>query len=78
MEDGSKKRVKFSPMDKILRSIVLVYYCIMCSPYSSCSHEVAETAGLIAYSFGAEEVDRHVVLFKKVTYTCRHGNADHY
>ena len=31
-----------------------------------CSHEVAETAGVIAYSFGSEEVDRHVVLFKKV------------
>ncbi|XP_019852148.1 PREDICTED: sperm-associated antigen 7 homolog isoform X1 [Amphimedon queenslandica] len=50
LEDGTKKRVKFSPMDKIMRSIV---------------HEVAETAGVIAYSFGSEEVDRHVVLFKK-------------
>lgn len=31
-----------------------------------CSHELAETAGLLAYSFGVEEVDRHIMVFKKV------------
>ena len=31
-------------------------------------HEIAEAAGLISQAFGTEEVDRHIVLFKKVTY----------
>ena len=30
------------------------------------SHEIAETAGLLAHSFGEDEVDRYVMLFKKV------------
>ena len=30
------------------------------------SHEVAEAAQLISYSFGVEDVDKHLVLFKKV------------
>ena len=34
--------------------------------YVVCSREVAETARLITYSFSSEEVDRHVVLYKKV------------
>ena len=29
-------------------------------------HEIAEAAGLISQAFGTEEVDRHIVLFKKV------------
>ena len=31
-------------------------------------HEIAEAAGLISQAFGTEEVDRHIVLFKKVTW----------
>lgn len=33
------------------------------------SHEIAEAAGLISQAFGTEEVDRHIVLFKKVCRT---------
>ena len=29
------------------------------------SHDVAEIAGLNAYSFGIEDVDRHTVIYKK-------------
>ena len=29
-------------------------------------HEIAEAAGLISQAFGTEEVNRHIVLFKKV------------
>lgn len=32
-----------------------------------CSHDVAEIAGLTTFSFGEDEVDRYVMLFKKVT-----------
>ena len=31
---------------------------------------MAETAGLVALSFGQEEVDRHVILFKQHTAPC--------
>jgi len=41
---------RFEPMDKLQRSIV---------------HEVAETGGLVAFSFGIEGDDRFVMLFKK-------------
>lgn len=30
-------------------------------------HDVADVAGLTAFSFGEEEVDRYVMVFKKVT-----------
>lgn len=30
------------------------------------SHDVAEIAGLTTFSFGEDEVDRYVMLFKKV------------
>lgn len=42
--------MKFEPMDKIYRSIV---------------HDVAEVAGLTSHSFGEEDVDRYIMLFKK-------------
>lgn len=29
------------------------------------SHDVAEVANVLAYSFGEEDVDRHIVLFKR-------------
>lgn len=31
------------------------------------SHDVAEIAGLISYSFGTEEIDKYTILYKKVT-----------
>ncbi|XP_071522882.1 sperm-associated antigen 7 homolog isoform X2 [Panulirus ornatus] len=41
---------KFEPMGKVERSIV---------------RDVADVAGLITYAFGTEDVDRHVMAFKK-------------
>ena len=34
--------------------------------FSICSHDVAEIAGLTTFSFGEDEIDRYVMLFKKV------------
>lgn len=28
-------------------------------------HDVAEVAGMTAYSFGEEDVDRHIIVFKR-------------
>lgn len=39
--------------------------CCTCMSYVL-RHEIAEAAGLISQAFGTEEVDRHIVLFKKV------------
>ena len=44
------RNMTFAAMPKVNRSIV---------------HDVAETAGLIAHSFGVEDVDRHVVIWRK-------------
>ena len=33
---------------------------------SGCSHEVSDVAGLASFSFGQDEVDRYVMLWKKV------------
>ncbi|XP_063608014.1 sperm-associated antigen 7-like [Penaeus indicus] len=41
---------KFEPMDRVARSIV---------------RDVADVAGLTTYAFGVEDVDRHVMVFKK-------------
>lgn len=41
---------KFEPMDRVARSIV---------------RDVADIAGLTTYAFGTEDVDRHVMVFKK-------------
>ena len=37
-----------------------------------CSHEVADVAGLTSFSFGQEEIDRYVMLWKKVFYYMNH------
>ena len=44
------RNMTFEVMPKVNRSIV---------------HDVAETAGLVAHSFGVEDVDRHVVIWRK-------------
>ena len=31
------------------------------------SHDVAEIAGITSYSFGEEGINRHIILFKKVS-----------
>lgn len=35
-------------------------------PVVCCSHEVTEVAGLTSFSFGEEDIDRHIVVWKKV------------
>ena len=63
-EDGSVRDEKlefsnrchhFEPMNQYERSVI---------------HDVAEVAGLVAHSFGQEDVDRHVVLWKKEFTPC--------
>ncbi|KAK0061191.1 sperm-associated antigen 7, partial [Biomphalaria pfeifferi] len=50
IKDGTQEKLKLEPMDKVLRAIV---------------HDVAEVAGLASFSFGLEEDDRYVMLWKK-------------
>ncbi|RUS73944.1 hypothetical protein EGW08_018282 [Elysia chlorotica] len=50
IKDGKQEKMKFEPMDKVFRAIV---------------HDVAEVAGLTSFSFGLEEEDRYVMLWKK-------------
>ncbi|KAK0073536.1 hypothetical protein PV325_009571 [Microctonus aethiopoides] len=44
------KEYKFAPMNHVHRSII---------------YDVAEAAGVLAHSFGEEDIDRHIILFKK-------------
>ncbi|KAK7093708.1 sperm-associated antigen 7 homolog [Littorina saxatilis] len=50
IKDGKQQKYKFEPMEKVLRAIL---------------HEVADVAGLASFSFGFEEEDRYVMLWKK-------------
>ncbi|XP_062505604.1 sperm-associated antigen 7 homolog [Corticium candelabrum] len=50
IQDGSRTRLSFEPMEKVYRSIV---------------HDVADVAGLTSFSFGDEDIDRYIMLFKK-------------
>nr|XP_022343601.1 sperm-associated antigen 7 homolog [Crassostrea virginica] len=50
IKDGKLEKFKFEPMDKGWRAIV---------------HEVADVAGLTSFSFGIEEQDRYVMVWKK-------------
>ncbi|XP_025081108.1 sperm-associated antigen 7 homolog isoform X2 [Pomacea canaliculata] len=50
VKDGNQQKYKFETMDKVYRAIV---------------HEVADVAGLTSFSFGHEEEDRYVMLWKK-------------
>jgi len=47
--DETQLRLVFETMEKLQRAIL---------------HDIADTAGLLAHSFGTEEVDRHVIVFK--------------
>jgi len=49
------RRTVFEPMPKVRRAIV---------------HEVSETAGLVVHSFGVEDIDRHVVVWRKEFAPC--------
>lgn len=50
VKDGSKQKYSFETMDKVYRAIV---------------HEIADVAGMTSFSFGHEEEDRYVMLWKK-------------
>lgn len=50
LKDENAKEYTFGAMDKVGRSII---------------HDVCEVASILAYSFGEEGVDRHIVIFKK-------------
>jgi len=55
MRNGELKTYKFSPMNKYQRSII---------------HDVAEIAGLVSFSFGEEDVDRYIQVWKKEFSPC--------
>ncbi|KAK7081077.1 Sperm-associated antigen 7 [Halocaridina rubra] len=50
IQNVSLTKKEFEPMDRVARSIV---------------RDVADIAGLTTYAFGVEDVDRHVMVFKK-------------
>ncbi|XP_075210598.1 sperm-associated antigen 7 [Lycorma delicatula] len=50
LQNESEYRLKFEPMDQMYRSII---------------HDVAEVAGMTAYSFGEEGIDRYTIVYKK-------------
>ncbi|XP_058789751.1 sperm-associated antigen 7 homolog isoform X2 [Phymastichus coffea] len=50
LKDDFLGQYSFPPMNQICRSII---------------HDVCEIANILAYSFGDEEIDRHIVIFKK-------------
>lgn len=54
--------ISFQIIVPILKLVVQVFF--VCG--LSCRHEVAETAGLISHSFGVDDDDKYIILFKKV------------
>ncbi|XP_022090154.1 sperm-associated antigen 7-like [Acanthaster planci] len=50
INDSSRTRLRYEPMERIYRSIV---------------HDVAEVAGLTSFSFGEMDDNRFIILFKK-------------
>ncbi|XP_067942667.1 sperm-associated antigen 7 homolog [Watersipora subatra] len=50
IRDADAGKLKFEPMQSVDRSII---------------REITDDAGLVAFSFGEEEVDRHVIVWKK-------------
>merc|ERR1712013_785545 len=55
LKEENEKTLKFSAMDQYHRSVV---------------HDVAEIAGLVTYSMGEEDVDRHIQVWKKEFSPC--------
>lgn len=52
------------PASNFMVEYIMIHYVIRV--YASSRHEVAEAAGLISHSFGVEDVDKYIMLFKKV------------
>ena len=63
-EDGSIRDEKLEFKNRCLHLAPMNHY------ERSVVHDVAEVAGLVAHSFGEEDVDRHVVLWKKEFTPC--------
>ena len=55
LKKENDRTIKFEPMDKYHRSVI---------------HDVSEVAGLVSHSFGEEEVDRHIQVWKKEFSPC--------
>lgn len=55
LKKENDRTIKFEPMDKYHRSVI---------------HDVSEVAGLVGHSFGEEEVDRHIQVWKKEFSPC--------
>jgi len=55
LKKENERTLKFEAMDKYHRSVV---------------HDVSEVAGLVSYSFGDEEIDRHIQVWKKEFTPC--------
>lgn len=58
-------RRTYVPLCKSLRSLHSLQRLTAIVIASSSSHDVIDIAGLTAFSFGIEDVDRHVVVYKK-------------
>ena len=57
-------------MEKVYRSIVYESFIFLFNSsfilsYTLCRHDVADVAGLTSFSFGDEDIDRYIMLFKK-------------
>uniref|UniRef100_A0A1B6D687 R3H domain-containing protein n=1 Tax=Clastoptera arizonana TaxID=38151 RepID=A0A1B6D687_9HEMI len=50
LQDEGSQKLKFTPMDQVYRRII---------------HDVADDAGMSAFSFGEEGVDRYIIVYKK-------------
>ncbi|XP_071476533.1 sperm-associated antigen 7 homolog [Diadema antillarum] len=50
INDSTRTRLKYPPMDKVYRSIL---------------HDVAEVAGMTSFSFGETDAERYIIIFKK-------------
>ena len=60
LKKENDRTIKFEPMDKYHRSVI---------------HDVSEVAGLVSHSFGEEEVDRHIQVWKKEFSPCENELA---
>ncbi|KAI1297238.1 Sperm-associated antigen 7 [Halotydeus destructor] len=55
LDDDDKLELAFDPMEKSLRAVI---------------HDVVDIAGLVAFTFGIEDIDRHIVVYKKDSIPC--------
>ena len=76
--EEKNRRLVMEPMAKYAcfisnaenESCIRIFFLIIFRYHRSVVHDVAEVAGLIAHSFGEEDVDRHCVLWRKEFAPC--------